>query len=572
MKQRDLFYDIEARTKLKKGIDSLADMVKVTLGPKGNNVVIERTGGAPLITKDGVTVAREVFLNDSTENMGAQLLKEVASRTNETAGDGTTTATVLAQAFITEGIKSVVAGANSMDIKRGMDIATTLVSNRLKEVSKTVQGKEDIINIASISANNDYEIGNIVANAIEKAGNEGIVIVEDAKGVDTVIDIVEGMQFDRGYKYAAFINKKTTMEVELQNTYVLLYNNNLQQLPALANLMKQVYEKGNSSLLVIANEFSEEVNKLLLLNSVTVKGNLSCCTVISPGYGDRRTDLLKDIGVFTGGIVFGDDINPITQASLNSLGKADKIIIDKNRTIIVGGKGDVKDVEERITEIKYLIDNTSVDFDKQKLQERLGKLTGGIAVLRVGAVTETELKEKKMRIEDALHATRAALEEGIVPGGGTALIRAREVLKDESNFLFVKGNIQDQLLGIRIVYNSLEIPFLSICNNAGLSKETKFLRKLKRAWWKLLSKAGITSEEVLKIIEKGDFSYGYDVLNETYGDLYFLGVIDPTKVVRLALENASSVAGMFLTTKGVIAQSQKEKDYVEGLLSQQPRY
>lgn len=572
MKQRNLIYNEEARIKLKKGIDSLANMVKVTLGPKGNNVVIERTGGAPLITKDGVTVAREIFLEDSTENMGAQLLKEVASKTNETAGDGTTTATILAQAFITEGIKNVGAGANSMDLKRGMDIAVKEVSNRLKESSKTVQGKEDIINIASISANNDYEIGNIVANAIDKAGNEGIVIVEDAKGVDTVIDIVEGMQFDRGYKYAAFINKKTTMEVELQNVYILLYNNNLQQIPALANLMKQVYEKGNSSLLVIADEFSEEVNKLLLLNSVTVKGSLSCCAVISPGYGDRRTDLLRDIGVFTGGTVFGDDISPITQASLLSLGRADKVIVDKNRTIIVGGKGETKNLEDRINEIKYLINNAPTDFDKQKLQERLGKLTGGIAVLRVGAVTETELKEKKMRIEDALHATRAALEEGIVPGGGIALIRAREVLKNESKLVFVKGNIQDQITGVKIIYKSLEVPFLSICNNAGLTKETKLLRKLKRLWWKIWNKAGLNSEEVLKVVEENEFSYGYDALNETYGDLYKLGVIDPTKVVRLALENASSVAGMFLTTKGVIAQSQKEKDYVEGLLSQQPRY
>jgi chaperonin GroEL len=416
MKQRDFFYDQDAIQKLKTGIDALSNMVKVTLGPKGNNVIIERNSGGPLITKDGVTVAREVFLEDSVENMGAQLLKEVASKTNETAGDGTTTATVLAQALISEGIKNVVAGANPIDLKRGMDIAVKEISKKLREISKTVQNKEDIVNVASISANNDYEIGNIIAEAIDKAGNEGIVIVEDAKGVETFTDIVEGMQFDRGYKYAAYINKKSTMEVELQNTYILIYNGTLQQVPALANLMKQVYEKGNSSLLVIADDFSEEMNKLLLLNSSTVKGSLSCCTVISPGHGDRRVDLLNDIAAFTGGTVYGNELFPITQATLQTLGKADKIIIDKNKTVIIGGKGSSDKIKERIDQIRYLLDNTAIDYDRQKLQERLGKLTGGIVILRVGSVTETELKEKKMRIEDALHATRAALEEGIVPG------------------------------------------------------------------------------------------------------------------------------------------------------------
>jgi len=573
MKQRDLFYDKEACMKLKKGIDSLADIVKVTLGPKGNNIVIEKTGGAPLITKDGVTVAREVFLKDSTENMGAQLLKEVASKTNETAGDGTTTATVLAQAFITEGIKNVISGANPIDLKRGMDIAVREVSKKLKEVTKQIQNKEDIINVASISANNDFEVGNIIAEAIDKAGNEGIVIVEDAKGIDTITDVVEGMQFDRGYKYAAYINKKSTMEVELQNVHILVYNGTLQQVPALANLMKQVYNKGNSSFLVISDEFSDEINKLLLMNSVTVKGNLSCCAVISPGHGDRRVDILNDIAVFTGSTVFGDELHPITQVTLSNLGRADKVVIDKNRTIILGGKGETEKIKERVDQIKYLINNTTIDYDKQKLQERLGKLTGGIVVLRVGAVTETELKEKKMRIEDALHATRAALEEGIVPGGGVALIRTREVLKNTNSFSFVKGNIQDQRTGVNIIYKSLEIPFLSICDNAGLVEETKILRKLKKRWWKLWNKAGLTSKEVLEEVKNNEiFQFGYDALNDTYGDLFELGVIDPTKVVRLALENASSVAGMFLTTKGVIAQSNEEKIYVDKLLSQGPQY
>jgi chaperonin GroEL len=379
------------------------------------------------------------------------------------------------------------------------------------------------------------------------------------------------MQFDRGYKYTAFINKKTTMEVELQNVYILLYNGTLQQVPALANLMQQVYQKGNSSFLVISDEFSDEISKMLLMNSVTVKGNLSCCAVISPGHGDRRVDILKDIEAFTGGCVFGDELHPITQAMLLNLGRADKVVIDKNRTIILGGKGKTEVIKERIDQIKYLLDNTMVDYDRQKLQERLGKLTGGIVVLRVGAVTETELKEKKMRIEDALHATRAALEEGIVPGGGVALIRTREVLKDMDSFSFVKGNVQDQKTGVNIIYKSLEIPFLSICDNAGLIEETKILRKLKKRWWKLWGKAGLTSKEVLEEVKSNEvFQFGYDALNDTYGDLFELGVIDPTKVVRLALENAASVAGMLLTTKGVIAQSNEEKAYVDNLMSQRP--
>lgn len=572
MKQRDLFYDKEAAKKLKRGVDALADMVKVTLGPKGNNVIIERNTG-PLITKDGVTVAREIFLEDPVENMGAQLVKEVASKTNETAGDGTTTATVLAQALISEGIQKVLKGANPIDLKRGMDIAVKEISRELKQIGTQVQNKEEIINVASISANNDYEVGNFIAEAIDKAGNEGIVIVEDAKGVESVIDMVEGMQFDRGYKFSAFINKKSTMEVELQNTYILLYNGTLQQLPAVASLMKQVYEKGNSSLLIVADEFSDEINKLLLLNSSTVKGNLSCCTVMSPGYGDRRVDLLNDIAAFTGGIVYGSDLYPITQASLSTLGKADKILIDKNRTVIIGGKGSVEAVKERIEQIRYLLNNTTIDFDRQKLQERLGKLTGGIVVLKVGAVTETELKEKKMRIEDALHATRAALEEGIVPGGGTALIRARKVLKNPGNFAFVRGNTLDQKLGIDIVYKALEIPFLSICNNAGLQKEVKISRKLRKVWWKLWNKTILTSEEMLKIVENNSIvSFGYDALNDTLGNLLKLGVIDPTKVVRLALENAVSVAGMFLITKGTISQSKKEKEYFDKMLSQPAGY
>lgn len=547
MKQRELLYSTEARERLKKGIDTLANMVKVTLGPKGNNVIIEKTSGLPLITKDGVTVAKEIFLKDSVENMGAQLVKEVASLTNEVAGDGTTTATVLAQAFINEGIKSITAGVNPMDLKRGMDIAVKEIVYQLKNISKNVTGKQDIVHVASISANNDYQVGDIIANAIEAAGNEGIVIVEENKGVETEIDSVEGMQFDRGYKFPIYVNKKQTMEVELQNVYILVYNSTLSQLPILASLMEQIVKKGNSSLLVIADEFSDEVNKLLVLNSA--KGIIRCCSVQSPGFGDRRSDILHDIVTFTGGVVFDSD-NPLTQASLSLLGRADKVIVSKNKTIIVEGEGDSEKVKERVDMIRYQMEEASTEFDRQKLQERLGRLTGGIVVLRVGAMSETELGEKKMRIEDALHATRAALEEGIVPGGGVALVRVRESIKDSSKLQYIKGNIDDQKAGVLLIYKSLVIPFLSICSNAGLSSET-----------------------ILRDIEKEEsLYYGYNVLNDTYGDLYEMGVIDPTKVVRSALENASSVSSMFLLTEGVIFQSKEEKDYINEMLSQASKY
>jgi len=544
LKQRILLYDQEARQKLKIGIDTLADMVKVTLGPKGNNVIIEKSVGSPLITKDGVTVAREIFLKDSVENMGAQLLKEVASKTNETAGDGTTTATILAQALISEGIKNVTAGVNPMDLKRGMDIAVKEVSKELKRIKKPVTNKNDIIHIASISANNDYEVGNFIADAMDKAGEEGIVIVEDSRGLETEIEVAKGVQFDRGYKFSYFINKKQTMEVELQDVYILLYNNNLNQVKELAQIMEMVAGK-NASLLVIADEFSEEVSKMLIVNHM--KGNIKCCAVQSPGFGDRRVDLLNDIAIATGGTVCGN--NPslsLSQISLSSLGFAKKAVIDKNKTVIVEGKGSQEKIKETVDQIRYLIKNAETEFDKQRLQERLGKLTGGIVILRVGSVTETELKEKKMRIEDALHATRAAIEEGIVPGGGVALVRARKIIKNPLHVKYIKGNEKDQEVGISIVYKSLAVPFLTICKNAGL-----------------------TGEVVLNKVENSeDLYYGYDALNEEYGNLFELGVIDPAKVVRLSLENAVSVASMFLTTQGVISQSQEEKEAIDRLMSQ----
>uniref|UniRef100_A0A7C3WQM4 60 kDa chaperonin n=1 Tax=Dictyoglomus turgidum TaxID=513050 RepID=A0A7C3WQM4_9BACT len=541
MKQRNIVYE-DALIKLKKGVDYLANIVKCTLGPKGNNVIIERPGLSPLITKDGVTVAKEVFVKDGIENLGAQIVKEAALKTNEIAGDGTTTATVLSHSLITYGIKNIVAGANPIDLKRGMDIGVKMVVSRLQEISRKIESREDLINVASISANNDYEIGEIITDAIEKAGEDGVVIVEESKGPQTIIDVAEGMQFDRGYKSIGFINKKDSMEVELKNCYILIYNDILNNM-YLKQIMEEVYHKGNSSLLVIANDFSDDILKLLLLNSV--KGVLNCCAVLSPGYGDRRTDLLNDIAVFTGGTVFGDVV-PITQATTSILGKAEKVVVSKDRTIIFGGKGDPKKIQETIEQIKTQINNTEIEYDKQKLRERLGKLTGGIVVLRVGAFTETELKEKKMRIEDALHATSAALEEGIVAGGGVALLRAREVLKDLSDVKFVKGSIEDQKIGINILYNSLEIPFLSICENAGLK-----------------------GDAILKeVLDSKNINFGYDVLNNTFGDLFEIGVIDPVKVTRLSLENAVSVAGMFLTTKGIISLSDEEKDYIDRLFTQ----
>jgi chaperonin GroEL len=542
MRSRTLLYDLEARTKLKVGMDALSEMVKVTLGPKGNNVIIEKISGFPLITKDGVTVAREIYLSDPIENMGAQVLKEVAMKTNETAGDGTTTATVLAHAFITEGIKNLTAGSNPMDLKRGIDIAVKHVTDRLKELSRPVTGKEDIISVASISANNDNQIGNDIANSIEKAGNEGIVIVEDSKDSDTIIEVSEGMQIDRGYQHPYFINKTVTMEVELKGTYILFYNGKLHQMHDLARIAEAVIQKEAASFLVIADEFSQEVLQLLVMNKM--KMGRQFCAVISPGFGDRKVDLLNDMAALTGGTVFGGDLSlPLARADISQLGYADKVLVDKNKTVIVGGKGKSEKVKERVDQIRMLLDNTIVDFDKQRLQERLGKLTGGIVVLRVGAITETELKEKKMRIEDALHATRAALDEGIVPGGGVALVRAKEIINkiDTSNLR------EDQKTGINIVKKALDIPFLSICSNAGL-----------------------TGEVILQEVIQENLEYGYDSLNDKYGNMFEMGVIDPTKVVRLALENAASIAGLFLTTKGVIAESKEEKEYIDKLMSQSP--
>ena len=548
MFQRILLYDPEAKTQLKKGIDALTDMVKVTLGPKGNNVIIERPAGPPLITKDGVTVAKEIFLEDDIANIGAQLLKVVALKTNETAGDGTTTATVLAQALISEGIKNVTAGANPIDLKRGMDLAVKKISEELKSKSKKVTGKEDIINVASISANNDYEIGNYIADAIEKAGEEGTVIVEDSKSSDTIIDLVEGLQIDRGYTSPHFINRLETMSVELNNTYILFYNGTLSQIHEVGSIADKIIKKDSgASFLIIADDFDPLMQEMLLLNKI--KGGRQFCAVKSPGFGDRQVDLLGDIAISTGGTVLGgtQPIN-LSSATLNVLGFARKVVITSNKTIIVEGKGNPDDILQRVEQIKFLIKETSTDFDRQKLQERLGTLTGGVVTLRVGAVTETELKEKKMRIEDALHATRAALEEGILPGGGIALVRAREVLKDTDNFEYLKGSIDDQKTGIKIVYKALEVPFLSICENAGLEGKV-----------------------ILKELEKREYKQGYDVLNDTYGDMFELGVIDPTKVVRLTLENANSVAGMFLTTKGIIAQSKEEKGYIDKLMTSSPQ-
>lgn len=546
MLQRELFHGASARAKLKTGIDALADMVKVTLGPKGKNVIISKGDRAPLITKDGVSVAREVFLADPVENMGAQLLKVVSRKTNETAGDGTTTATVIAQALITEGVKNVAAGANPMDLKRGMDAAVKLITRELDKVKVPVQGKKDVVQVATVSANNDSEIGEIIATAIEEAGEDGIVLVEDAKGVDTEISKVEGFQLDRGFISPYFINRPGLQDVELKNVSILLYNSRLSDFQDLGGLMDSLARDKKKSLLIIADEFGPEVLKLLIQN----KGVLPSCAITSPKFGDFRKDVLLDVATLVNTKVVDETMlsKTFTLSSFShNLGHADKVLVSREGTIIIGGSGEEKEIEELVKQIRQRIEITTVDYDRQRLQERLGRLTGGIVSLKVGASTETELQEKKMRIEDALHATRAAIDEGIVPGGGVAFLKLREQLKDVSDFLPVRGNREDQLTGIKIVYEALKVPFLSICKNAGLEGEV-----------------------ILRDVNMQQFNHGYNALTDEFGDLVEHGIIDPVKVVRLTLENACSIASLFLTTEGIISQTQKEKDYQDQMMLNQP--
>jgi len=512
-------FDIEAREGLKKGVDALANAVKVTLGPKGRNVIIGKSFGGPQVTKDGVTVAKEIELEDALENMGAQMVKEVASKTNDLAGDGTTTATILAQSIVNEGLKNVTAGANPMDLKRGVDKAVSAIVENLNKTAKTVgNSSEKIQQIASISANNDNVIGDLITEAFEKVGKEGVITVEEAKGTDTYVDVVEGMQFDRGYLSPYFVTNSEKMESDLESPYILLYDKKISAMKDLLPILEPVAQSGKP-LLVIAEDVDGEALATLVVNKL--RGALKIAAVKAPGFGDRRKAMLEDIAILTGGTVISEERGfNIENTTIDMLGSAERVTIDKDNTTIVNGAGDKKAIEDRVNQIKTQIETTTSDYDKEKLQERLAKLAGGVAVLYVGAASEVEMKEKKDRVDDALHATRAAVEEGIVAGGGVALIRARNVLDK------IKATNDDELTGIQIISRALEAPVRTIVANAG----------------------GEGSVVVSKIIEGKD-GFGYDAKSEQYVDLFDAGIIDPKKVTRVALENAASVAGMILTTE-----------------------
>jgi len=525
-----IYFDIEARNKMKKGVDTLANAVKVTLGPKGRNVVIEKKFGAPIVTKDGVTVAKEIELEDPIENMGAQMVKEVASKTADIAGDGTTTATVLAQSIISEGLKMVAAGANPMDLKRGIDKAVSLVVENLKSQSQTVgNDSKKIQQVATISANNDETIGKLIAEAFAKVGKEGVITVEEAKGTDTTVDIVEGMQFDRGYVSPYFVTNSEKMQTELQNPYILIYDKKISAMKDILHILEKVAQSSRP-LLIIAEDLEGEALATLVVNKL--RGTIKVAAVKAPGFGDRRKEMLTDIAILTAGTVVSEEQGyKLENADLTYLGQAASVTIDKDNTTIVGGKGAKKDITARVNQIKAQVENTTSDYDKEKLQERLAKLAGGVAVLYVGAATEVEMKEKKDRVDDALHATRAAVEEGIVPGGGVAYIRAVDSLEPK-----VKGQIADEQTGMAIVRRALEAPIRTLTSNAG-----------------------IDGSIVVQKIREGKGDFGFNARTEVYENLFKAGVIDPTKVSRVALENAASIAGMLLTTECVIAEKPKEE-------------
>jgi chaperonin GroEL len=521
-------FDIQAREGLKRGVDALANAVKVTLGPKGRNVIIGKSFGGPQVTKDGVTVAKEIELEDALENMGAQMVKEVASKTNDLAGDGTTTATILAQSIVTEGLKNVTAGANPMDLKRGLDKAVGKIVEDLNKSAKTVgNSSEKIQQIASISANNDNSIGDLITEAFEKVGKEGVITVEEAKGTDTYVDVVEGMQFDRGYLSPYFVTNSEKMESDLENPYILLYDKKISAMKDLLPILEPVAQSGKP-LLVIAEDVDGEALATLVVNKL--RGALKIAAVKAPGFGDRRKAMLEDIAILTGGTVISEERGfNIENTTIEMLGTAERVTIDKDNTTIVNGAGEKKSIDERVNQIKSQIETTTSDYDKEKLQERLAKLAGGVAVLYVGAASEVEMKEKKDRVDDALHATRAAVEEGIVAGGGVALIRSRKELDK------IKASNDDELTGIQIISRALEAPIRTIVENAG----------------------GEGSVVVAKIIE-GKGGFGYDAKSENYVDLFESGIIDPKKVTRVALENAASVAGMILTTECALVDIKEE--------------
>jgi chaperonin GroEL len=528
MAAKELLFNTEARAKLKRGVDHLAEAVKVTLGPKGRNVVIDKKFGSPTVTKDGVTVAKEVELSDPIENMGAQMVKEVATKTSDLAGDGTTTATVLAQAIYREGLKNVTAGANPMELKRGIDRAVEAVVENLKSISVPSAGKKEIAQVGSISANNDKEIGNLIADAMEKVGKDGVITVEEAKGLETTLETVDGMQFDRGYLSPYFITDPEKMEAVLDDPYILIHDKKISAMKELLPILEKIAQSGRP-LLLIAEDVEGEALATLVVNKL--RGTLKVVAVKAPGFGDRRKEMLRDIAVLTGGQVISEELGfKLENATLNDLGRAKRVVVDKDNTTIVDGKGKEADIQGRINEIKAAIDKTTSDYDREKLQERLAKLSGGVAVINVGAATETEMKEKKARVEDALHATRAAVEEGIVAGGGVALLRAQTALER------VKGT-EDEKIGVEIVRRALEEPIRMIAQNAG-------------------AEGSIVVERVR---ESKDKNFGYNAQTDAYEDLVKAGVIDPTKVTRTALQNAASIAGLLLTTECVVVEKKEEK-------------
>jgi len=527
MAAKELHFNTDARAALKRGVDQLAEAVKVTLGPKGRNVVIDKKFGAPTVTKDGVTVAKEIELPDALENMGAQMVKEVATKTSELAGDGTTTATILAQAIFREGLKNVTAGANPMALKRGIDAAVAAVVEDLKKMSLPTKGKKEIAQVGSISANNDKEIGDLIAEAMEKVGKDGVITVEEAKGLETTLETVEGMQFDRGYLSPYFVTDPEKMEAVLEDALILIHDKKISSMKDLLPILEKVAQLGKP-LLIIAEDIEGEALATLVVNKL--RGTLRVAAVKAPGFGDRRKAMLEDIAVLAGGQVISEELGlKLENAVVTDLGRAKRIVVDKDTTTLIDGQGDEEKIKGRIKEIKAAVEKTTSDYDREKLQERLAKLAGGVAVINVGAPTESEMKEKKARVEDALHATRAAVEEGIVPGGGVALIRAQKALKS------LKLSESDEQIGVDIVRKAIEEPMRIIVQNAG----------------------GEGSIVVEKIRQSKDNNYGYNALTDQYEDLVAAGVIDPTKVTRTALQNAASISGLLLTTEALIVEKKE---------------
>ncbi|MHU59446.1 chaperonin GroEL [Escherichia coli] len=529
MAAKDIRFGEDARARMVRGVNVLANAVKAPLGPKGRNVVLEKSFGAPTITKDGVSVAKEIELADKFENMGAQMVKEVASKTSDNAGDGTTTATVLAQALIREGMKAVAAGMNPMDLKRGIDKAVTSAVEELKKISKPCSTSKEIAQVGSISANSDTDIGELIAKAMDKVGKEGVITVEEGSGLENELDVVEGMQFDRGYLSPYFINNPQSMQAELEDPFILLHDKKISNVRDLLPILEGVAKAGKP-LLIVAEDVEGEALATLVVN--TIRGIVKVCAVKAPGFGDRRKAMLEDMAILTGGTVISEEVGlSLEKATINDLGRAKKVQVSKENTTIIDGAGDTADIEARIKQIKAQIEETTSDYDREKLQERVAKLAGGVAVIKVGAATEVEMKEKKARVEDALHATRAAVEEGIVPGGGVALIRAKAAIAE------LKGANEDQNHGIAIALRAMEAPLREIVTNAGDEPSV-----------------------VLNRVAEGTGAFGYNAANGEFGDMIEFGILDPTKVTRSALQNAASIAGLMITTEAMVAEAPKKEE------------